>query len=231
MDTRLLCAWDSLGKNIGVGCHFLHQGIFLTQGLNPCLLHWQTDSLPLHHLQIIAWLRCCRQAQSRGVENRQYKGYKKQGFLNVWHLSPYHDIHNLSFFSFSVLKIIYNFMLLPNSRSNGLTFPISFWQFGQVTSSHRRFSKQESEYIFLPSPPHSPAVTRLMSTEDPGKIWKEIKAKSPPCPPPWGSQCFPAQIVPLTRLALVIAGRFPLRQPQLLHESPLKFVQEREPEP
>ena len=24
--TRLLCPWDSPGKNIGVGCHFLHQG-------------------------------------------------------------------------------------------------------------------------------------------------------------------------------------------------------------
>ena len=74
----------------------------------------------------IAWLRCCGQAQSRGVENRQYKGYKKQGFLNTWHLSPYRDSHNLSFFSFSVLKIIYKFMLSPNSRSNGLTLPISF---------------------------------------------------------------------------------------------------------
>ena len=33
-----------------VGCHFLLQGIFSTQGLNPCvlhLLHWQMDSLPL----------------------------------------------------------------------------------------------------------------------------------------------------------------------------------------
>ena len=27
------------GKNIGVGYHFLLQGIFLTQGSNPCLLH------------------------------------------------------------------------------------------------------------------------------------------------------------------------------------------------
>ena len=32
------CPWDSLGKNIGVGCHFLLQGIFLMKGLNPCLL-------------------------------------------------------------------------------------------------------------------------------------------------------------------------------------------------
>ena len=35
--TRLLCPWDSPGKNTGVGCHFLLQGIFLTQGLNQSL--------------------------------------------------------------------------------------------------------------------------------------------------------------------------------------------------
>ena len=29
------CPWDSPGKNTGVGCHFLLQEIFLTQGLNP----------------------------------------------------------------------------------------------------------------------------------------------------------------------------------------------------
>ena len=33
--------WDSLGKNTGVGCHFLLQGIFLDQGSNLHLLHWQ----------------------------------------------------------------------------------------------------------------------------------------------------------------------------------------------
>ena len=31
------------------GCHFLLQGIFLTQGSNLSLLHWQADSLPLSH--------------------------------------------------------------------------------------------------------------------------------------------------------------------------------------
>ena len=35
---RLLCPWDSLGKNTGVGCHFLLQEIFPTQGLNLRLL-------------------------------------------------------------------------------------------------------------------------------------------------------------------------------------------------
>ena len=37
------------GRNTGVGCHFLLQGIFLIQGSNPCLLHWQVGSLPLAH--------------------------------------------------------------------------------------------------------------------------------------------------------------------------------------
>ena len=35
----LLRPWDSPGKNTGVGCHFLLQGIFLTHGSNPCFLH------------------------------------------------------------------------------------------------------------------------------------------------------------------------------------------------
>ena len=39
--TRLLCPWDSPGKNTGVGCHFFLQGIFPTQGSNPHLLHYR----------------------------------------------------------------------------------------------------------------------------------------------------------------------------------------------
>ena len=37
--SRLLCPWDSLGKNTGVGCHALFQEIFPNQGLNPRVLH------------------------------------------------------------------------------------------------------------------------------------------------------------------------------------------------
>ena len=44
--SRLLCPWNFPGKNIGAGCHALLHGIFLTQESNPCLLHWQADSLP-----------------------------------------------------------------------------------------------------------------------------------------------------------------------------------------
>jgi len=46
------------GKNTGVGCHSLLQGIFLIQGLNPGLLHYRLshqgrskegNGNPLHH--------------------------------------------------------------------------------------------------------------------------------------------------------------------------------------
>ena len=48
--TRVLSPWDSPGKNTGVCCHALLQGVFPTQGLNPHLLrllHWQSGSLLL----------------------------------------------------------------------------------------------------------------------------------------------------------------------------------------
>ena len=41
----LLCPWDFPGKSTGVGCHFLLQRIFLTQGLNPGLPHCKQDAL------------------------------------------------------------------------------------------------------------------------------------------------------------------------------------------
>ena len=45
---RLLCPWGAPGKNTGVGCCFLLQGIFPIQDLKLCLLHLlhgQADSL------------------------------------------------------------------------------------------------------------------------------------------------------------------------------------------
>ena len=51
---RLLCPWSFPGKNTGVDCHFLLQGIFLTQGLNLCHLWPLSGSqyiMPLQKIQ------------------------------------------------------------------------------------------------------------------------------------------------------------------------------------
>ena len=65
----VLCPWNFPGKNTGVGCHFVLQGIFLTQGLNPhllCLLPWQVDSLPLPHKGTYSWAEENGAVQSDG---------------------------------------------------------------------------------------------------------------------------------------------------------------------
>ena len=48
--TRLLCPWNFSGKSTRMGCHFLLQGIFPTQGLNAGLLCRQADKLPLSYV-------------------------------------------------------------------------------------------------------------------------------------------------------------------------------------
>ena len=55
---RFFCPWDFPSKNTVVGCHFLLQGIFSIQGLNPCLLHWWVDSLLLSNLESPRVLFC-----------------------------------------------------------------------------------------------------------------------------------------------------------------------------
>ena len=51
--TKLLCPWNFPGKDtsleIGMGCHFLFQGIFPTQGLNPGFLHCRWILYHLSH--------------------------------------------------------------------------------------------------------------------------------------------------------------------------------------
>ena len=50
MDSSLpgsLCPWDSPGKNTGVDCQALGQGIFLAQGSNQRFPAMQADPLPL----------------------------------------------------------------------------------------------------------------------------------------------------------------------------------------
>ena len=50
--TRLLCPWNSPGKNTGVGCQSLLQRIFPSQGLSPSLLHCRQI---LHLLSHTSW--------------------------------------------------------------------------------------------------------------------------------------------------------------------------------
>ena len=58
--TRLLCPWDSPGKDTGVVCHFLLQAIFLTQGQNPGLLHCRQILHRLSYQGLLVEPKTCR---------------------------------------------------------------------------------------------------------------------------------------------------------------------------
>ena len=51
--TMLLHPWDFQGKSTGVGCHFILQGIFPTQGSNPGLSHCRQTLYCLSHQSLL----------------------------------------------------------------------------------------------------------------------------------------------------------------------------------
>ena len=59
--TRFLHPWDFPGKNSGVGCHFLLQEIFPTQGLHPGIPHCRQTLYHLSHQG--RWQSICQQCR------------------------------------------------------------------------------------------------------------------------------------------------------------------------
>ena len=79
---RVLCPWDSPGKNAGVDCHALLQGIFPPQGLNLGLLHCrqilQESPLPgwgPSQLGYKVMVRKCQQHGPRALYWRPVSGF------------------------------------------------------------------------------------------------------------------------------------------------------------
>ena len=64
---RLLCPWDSPGKNTEVGCHFLLQGNFPTQVSNLGLLHCRS---------ILYNLSCTRQFETTPLPQSTWKLFR-----------------------------------------------------------------------------------------------------------------------------------------------------------
>ena len=95
--TKLLCTWDFSGKNTGVGCNFLLQGIFLTQGSNLrllCLLYVDRFST--------SWAICFRNIGrwqfKWGLEERRWhltsKDLKQKWELATWMSGERHARQN-----------------------------------------------------------------------------------------------------------------------------------------
>ena len=74
--------WNSPGKNTGVGCHSLLQWIFLTHGLNLCLLHCRWILYCLSHQGNLVINKACI------LFNRLLGGFITFKCLETWLFGP-----------------------------------------------------------------------------------------------------------------------------------------------
>ena len=84
---RLLCPWDSPGKNTEVGYQALLQGIFPTQGSNPGLLHCRWILYCLRHQRsprILEWVAYPFSSGSSQTRNQTRVSCIAGGFFNSW---------------------------------------------------------------------------------------------------------------------------------------------------
>ena len=70
----LRCPWNSPGKNTGVGSHFLHQEIFLTQRSNSGLLHFRCIIYHLRHQRSSQLFLVACQILLRGMTQKKFIG-------------------------------------------------------------------------------------------------------------------------------------------------------------
>ena len=92
--SRLLCQWNSPGKNIGVGGQSFFQGIFPTQGSNPGLSHCRRIFLHLSHQGSLYQCIICTNSQQRERKPEPWSQVCNAWFvcyficlIGTWHLA------------------------------------------------------------------------------------------------------------------------------------------------
>ena len=94
LPARFLCSWNSPGKNTGVGCHFLLQGIFSIQELNPRLPHCRHILHCLSHqgsptIKRMQWLKFViypKELQELAVRNSHTAHARCLSHLCIWRI-------------------------------------------------------------------------------------------------------------------------------------------------
>ena len=98
MDSSLPgCPWDFPSKNTGVGCHFLLQGIFPTQGSNPDLLHCRQMLYRLSHQEsqrILEWVAYPLSSGSSQPRNQTGVSRIAGGFFTNLAMRDAHKVSN-----------------------------------------------------------------------------------------------------------------------------------------
>ena len=138
----LLCPWDSPGKNTGVGCHALFQGIFSTQGLNPglsCLLHWQMGSLPLGPL-----------GKSLGSLTEKYEESFPRRLFSVCTPLNLRAANVSTVFAYAVPSVLHTFPLFTALWSAQVPLIFQAEDIIKNDTDNKTYNKTSNAYVFFP---------------------------------------------------------------------------------
>ena len=169
--TRLLCPWNFPDKNNGVNCYFLLQGIFPTQGLNLHvlhLLHWQTDSLPLHHLgssyltiSILQYYKTCMESVIFLIEKKKLESKRKLICLEHLQQSP---AWLFSMFSFNPHHSIGWILLTPKYELHVCIWGVWTEKIREVKRRERRRCQSKLEKLYqTPALAYFPSAVFIFS--------------------------------------------------------------------
>ena len=112
--TRLLCPSDFPGKNTGVGCHALLQGIYLIQGSNPHLLY-------LPQYRWILYLLATREANT-------YKSYTHMHtYISLSHRRHFLMEEKPFKLRFLLSEPLWNNNNIMHVESSGIKLPLFIW--------------------------------------------------------------------------------------------------------
>ena len=106
--TRLLCPWNSSVKNTAVGCQSLLQGIFPTQGLNPCLLHCRQI---LYHL-------------SRQESSKSFHIANRISADKIWYKHVWMKLYSFIFERSSQVYLLTSFSILNHLQNEVLSISL-----------------------------------------------------------------------------------------------------------
>ena len=131
-----------------MGCHVLLQGIFLTWGSNPHLfhlLHWQADSLPLHHLSSVQFICsvCARLCETPWTAACQasLSTTNSQSLLKLVSMELVTPSNNLIFCHHLLLpaSIFPNIRVVSNESVLSIRWP-KYWSFSFSISPSNEYS-------------------------------------------------------------------------------------------
>ena len=95
--TRLLCPWDSPGKNTGVGCHFLLQCMKVKSESGEKKKKVKVKLLSRAQLLAAPWTVAYQAPPSMGFPRQEYwSGLPLQGYINTYQTST--DVSILGFY-------------------------------------------------------------------------------------------------------------------------------------